>query len=485
MSTEIPVPDIGDFESVEIIEILVKAGDVINKNDPVVTLESDKSSVEVPSPFAGKISSLEVKIGDKVSKGSILALIDNNESNEKSKAEIKEKIELEKPEVTKKEENILPITEKIIQQAESTIDQKPKITVPKKSYRNGNAADIDPTETQEWLDSLDAVLKQDGTDRAHYLLKKLTDEAYKEGFNKPLTRITPYINTIPPELETKSPGDQNLERRIRSLIRWNAAAMVVKANKKNPELGGHIGTFASAATLYDVGMNHFWRAKNNKFGGDLVYFQGHSAPGMYARSFLEGRLSASQLGNFRQEVGVDGLSSYPHPWLMPKFWQFPTVSMGLGPVLAIYQARFTKYLINRGLIKDEGRKIWAFLGDGETDEPESLGAISLASREKLDNLIFVINCNLQRLDGPVRGNGKIIQELEGIFRGAGWNVIKVVWGSYWDQLLSKDKSGLLIKRMNECVDGEYQAFKANDGSYVREKFFGKYPELKRFSFFYD
>ena len=478
MSTEIPVPDIGDFESVEIIEILVKAGDVINKNDPVVTLESDKSSVEVPSPFAGKISSLEVKIGDKVSKGSILALIDNNESNEKSKAEIKEKIELEKPEVTKKEENILPITEKIIQQAESTIDQKPKITVPKKSYRNGNAADIDPTETQEWLDSLDAVLKQDGTDRAHYLLKKLTDEAYKEGFNKPLTRITPYINTIPPELETKSPGDQNLEKRIRSLIRWNAAAMVVKANKKNPELGGHIGTFASAATLYDVGMNHFWRAKNNKFGGDLVYFQGHSAPGMYARSFLEGRLSASQLGNFRQEVGVDGLSSYPHPWLMPKFWQFPTVSMGLGPVLAIYQARFTKYLINRGLIKDEGRKIWAFLGDGETDEPESLGAISLASREKLDNLIFVINCNLQRLDGPVRGNGKIIQELEGIFRGAGWNVIKVVWGSYWDQLLSKDKSGLLIKRMNECVDGEYQAFKANDGSYVREKFFGKYPELK-------
>ena len=478
MSIEISVPDIGDFESVEIIEILVKAGDVINKNDPVVTLESDKSSVEVPSPFAGKISSLKVKIGDKVSKGSVLALIDNNETNEKSKTESKEKIALEKPEVVKKEENILPITEKIIKQAESTIPQEPKKITPKKSYTNGNAGDIDPTETQEWIDSLDAVLKQDGTDRAHYLLKKLTDEAYKEGFNKPLTRITPYINTIPPELEVKSPGDQNLERRIRSLIRWNAAAMVVKANKKNPELGGHIGTFASAATLYDVGMNHFWRAKNNKFGGDLVYFQGHSAPGMYARSFLEGRLSASQLANFRQEVGVDGLSSYPHPWLMPKFWQFPTVSMGLGPVLAIYQARFTKYLINRGLIKEEGRKIWTFLGDGETDEPESLGAISLASREKLDNLIFVINCNLQRLDGPVRGNGKIIQELEGIFRGAGWNVIKVIWGSYWDQLLSKDKSGLLIKRMNECVDGEYQAFKANDGSYVREKFFGKYPELK-------
>ena len=478
MSTEIPVPDIGDFESVEIIEILVKAGDIINKNDPIVTLESDKSSVEVPSPFAGKISSLNVKIGDKVSKGSILALIDNDELNEKKKSESKKKIEIEKTEVVKKEENILPVTEKIIKQAESTVVQKSKKNIPKKSYSNGNAADIDPIETQEWLDSLDAVLKQDGNDRAHYLLKKLTDEAYKEGFNKPLTHITPYINTIPPELEVKSPGDQNIERRIRSLIRWNAAAMVVKANKKNPELGGHIGTFASAATLYDVGMNHFWRGKNNKFGGDLVYFQGHSAPGMYARSFLEGRLSAAQLGNFRQEVGVDGLSSYPHPWLMPKFWQFPTVSMGLGPVLSIYQARFTKYLINRGLIKEEGRKIWTFLGDGETDEPEALGAISLASREKLDNLIFVINCNLQRLDGPVRGNGKIIQELEGIFRGAGWNVIKVIWGSYWDQLLSKDKTGLLIKRMNECVDGEYQAFKANNGSYVREKFFGKYPELK-------
>jgi pyruvate dehydrogenase E1 component len=478
MSTEILVPDIGDFESVEIIEILLKVGDIINKNDPVVTLESDKSSVEVPSPYAGKISSLKVKIGDKVSKGSVLALINNHEVSEEPKSEKKQKVEKEKSPVLHTQENILPITEKIIEQAESAVIQQPKKNITQKSYAKVNETDIDPIETQEWLDSLDAVLKQDGTDRAHYLLKKLTDEAYKEGFNKPLTRITPYINTIPPELEAKSTGDQNIERRIRSLIRWNAAAMVVKANKKNPELGGHIGTFASAATLYDVGMNHFWRAKNNKFGGDLVYFQGHSAPGMYARSFLEGRLSASQLSNFRQEVGVDGLSSYPHPWLMPKFWQFPTVSMGLGPVLSIYQARFTKYLINRGLIKDEGRKIWTFLGDGETDEPESLGAISLASREKLDNLIFVINCNLQRLDGPVRGNGKIIQELEGIFRGAGWNVIKVIWGSYWDQLLSKDKSGLLIKRMNECVDGEYQAFKANDGSYVREKFFGKYPELK-------
>jgi pyruvate dehydrogenase E1 component len=478
MSTEISVPDIGDFENVEVIEILIKAGDLVKKNDPIVTIESDKSSVEVPSPYEGKISSLKVKIGDKVSKGSVLALIESNKIKEDLKFEKKQEVKIENKPILKKEEKILPVTEKIIEEAESNIINTPEKKISQKVYAQPIGNDIDPIETKEWLDSLDAVLKNDGTDRADYLLKKLIDEAYKEGFNKPLTRTTPYINTIPENLEVKSPGDQNIERRIRSLIRWNSAAMVVKANKKNPELGGHIGTFASAATLYDVGMNHFWRGKNNKFGGDLVYFQGHSAPGMYARAFLEGRLSVSQLENFRQEVGVDGLSSYPHPWLMPKFWQFPTVSMGLGPVLAIYQARFTKYLINRGLIKDEGRKIWTFLGDGETDEPESLGAISLASREKLDNLIFVINCNLQRLDGPVRGNGKIIQELEGIFRGAGWNVIKVIWGSYWDQLLARDKTGLLIKRMNECVDGEYQAFKANDGSYVREKFFGKYPELK-------
>ena len=336
MSNEIPVPDIGDFESVEIIEILVKTGDIINENDPIVTLESDKSSVEVPSPFAGKISSLKVKIGEKVSKGSVLALIDIDEVNEKPKEEEKQKIELKEKQDFKKKENILPITEKIIKQAETSIIVEPKKEISKTNYTFSNGADIDPIETQEWIDSLDAVLKKDGTDRAHYLLKKLTDGAYKEGFNKPSTRITPYINTIPAELEAKSHGDQNIERRIRSLIRWNAAAMVVKANKKNPELGGHIGTFASAATLYDVGMNHFWRGKNNKFGGDLVYFQGHSAPGMYARAFLEGRLSAKQLGNFRQEVGVDGLSSYPHPWLMPKFWQFPTVSMGLGPMLAMY-----------------------------------------------------------------------------------------------------------------------------------------------------
>ena len=476
MATEISVPDIGDFESVEIIEILVKPGDTINKNDPVVTLESDKSSVEVPSPFAGKISALKVKIGDKVSKGSVLALIDDEETKVEQQSSEQEK-EKTKPLVLK-EDDVLPETEKIIKEAESTIPQTSKEKSPQKVYARSNGADIDPTETQEWLDSLIAVVAKDGTDRAHYLLKKLIDEAYKEGSNRPLTRITPYINTISPESEVKSPGDQNIERRIRSLIRWNAAAMVVKANKKNPELGGHIGTFASAATLYDVGMNHFWRAKNNKFGGDLIYFQGHCSPGIYARAFLEGRLTAKQLSNFRQEVDKGGLSSYPHPWLMPKFWQFPIVSMGLGSIMSIYQARFTKYLINRGLLKEENRKIWTFLGDGEMDEPESLGAIGLASREKLDNLIFVINCNLQRLDGPVRGNGKIIQELEGIFRGAGWNVIKVIWGSYWDPLLAKDKTGLLVKRMDECVDGEYQAFKAKGGAYVREKFFGKYPKLK-------
>ena len=462
MSKNISVPDIGDFKDVEIIEVLVKPGDQIKKNDPIVTLESDKSSVEVPSPYEGKISQLKVKIGDKVSEGSILATLDGG--NEK------------KEEVAKPTKEIIEVEEKPIPKMEKT-----------NGLRNGKETiyaqpiskdDIDPAETQEWLDSLRAVVKADGSSRAGYLLKKVIDEAYTQGLTLPDTRTTPYINTIPASADIRSPGDQNLERKIRAYIRWNAAAMVVKANKKNPELGGHIGTFASAATLYDVGMNHFWRAKNNKFGGDLVYFQGHSAPGMYARAFLEGRITEKQLDKFRQEVEKGGLSSYPHPWLMPKFWQFPTVSMGLGPMMAIYQARFTKYLINRGLLKDQDRKIWCHLGDGEMDEPESFGAVGLAAREKLDNLIFVINCNLQRLDGPVRGNGKIIQELEGRFRGSGWNVIKVIWGSYWDQLLSKDKTGLLVKRMTEAVDGEYQAFKAKGGSYVREKFFGKYPELK-------
>ncbi len=472
MSLELLVPDIGDFENVEIIEVLVKKGDRINKNDSVVTLESDKSSVEVPSNYEGVIENIKVKIGDKVSKGDLILTLSSSEK-QNNKTSAKKQID----------EKIPPITEKIIQEAEGTIktEEKTQKKIEVKKIENEvkmviSNDDIDPVETKEWLDSLSAVLQNDGSERAHFLIKQLIDQSYKAGSRIPYTQTTPYINTIPPEEEKKSPGDQNIERKIRSFIRWNAAAMVVKANKKFPELGGHIGTFASAATLYDVGMNHFWRAKNNKFGGDLVYFQGHSAPGMYARAFLEGRLTEKQLNSFRQEVKNDGLSSYPHPWLMPKFWQFPTVSMGLGPMLAIYQARFMKYLINRGLIKDEGRKVWAFLGDGEMDEPESLGAIGLAAREKLDNLIFVINCNLQRLDGPVRGNGKIIQELEGIFRGGGWNVIKVIWGSYWDSLLANDKTGHLVKIMNETVDGEYQAFKARNGLYVREKFFGKYPE---------
>ena len=413
MKKDILVPDIGDFDNVEIIEVLVKEGQKIQKNDSIVTLESDKSSVEVPSTEEGDVLKILVKVGDKVSKGD--KLVEIQSASEK------------KPEPEKKEVKNLDIpkdTEKIIVDAEKSqrVEQEKPVETKtisqekKKPTRNieiiSDGNDLDPTETKEWLESLSAVLQNDGKERAQYLIKQLIEHSYKEGSDLVLSRNTPYINTIPPEEDKKSPGDQNIERKIRSLIRWNAAAMVVRANKKNPDLGGHIGTFASAATLYDVGMNHFWRAKNNKFGGDLIYFQGHSAPGIYARSFLEGRLTEKQLDSFRQEVLPGGLSSYPHPWLMPNYWQFPTVSMGLGPMLAIYQARFMKYLINRGLIKDENRKVWAFLGDGEMDEPESLGAIGLASREKLDNLIFVVNCNLQRLDGPVRGNGKIIQELE-------------------------------------------------------------------------
>ena len=463
MAQNISVPDIGEFESVEIIEVLVKVGDQINKDEAIVTLESDKSSVEVPSPFFGKILELNVKVGDKVSKGSLLAKIDSVSNNDEQKKEF----EISNNETGKK--NIVKKDSK----NSNTI-----VNIRKVFDQSYSKDDEDPLETKEWIESLNAVIENNGPSRASFLLNKVVSEAYTAGLVLPDTRTTPYINTIPTELQIKSPGDQNIEKKIRAYVRWNAAAMVVRANKISGELGGHIGTFASAATLYDVGMNHFWRAKNKDFGGDLIYFQGHSAPGMYARAFLEGRLSEKQLNKFRQEVNSGGLSSYPHPWLMPKFWQFPTVSMGLGPIMAIYQARFLKYLINRGLLKDEGRKIWVFLGDGETDEPESLGAISLAAREKLDNLIFVVNCNLQRLDGPVRGNGKIIQELEGSFRGAGWNVLKVIWGSYWDPLLKADKTGLLMKRMNEVVDGEYQAMKAKGGAYVREKFFGKYPELK-------
>jgi pyruvate dehydrogenase E1 component len=333
-------------------------------------------------------------------------------------------------------------------------------------------------ELQEWLDALDAVIDIEGVERSHHLLEKLIDKARRSGVNLPYSAKTAYINTIPPHKEEYTPGDPALEWRIRSINRWNAMAMVVKANRKNSELGGHIASYASAATLYEVGYNHFWHAPGPTHGGDLVYFQGHSAPGIYARAYLLGLLTEQQLDNFRQEVDGNGLSSYPHPWLMPGFWQFPTVSMGLGPIMAIYQARFMRYLENRELIPRQPRKVWAFMGDGEMDEPEAFGAAALASREKLDNLVFVINCNLQRLDGPVRGNGKIVQELESDFRGAGWNVIKVIWGSAWDPLLARDHKGLLLARMEEAVDGEYQAYKAFNGAYVREHFFGKYPELK-------
>jgi len=338
--------------------------------------------------------------------------------------------------------------------------------------------DIDPQETQEWLDALDSVLELEGADRAHYLLERLIDKARRSGADIPLSANTAYVNTIPLTKQPPYPGDQAMESRIRSFIRWNAMAMVVQANRKATELGGHIASFASAATLFDVGFNHFFRATNNSQEGDLVFFQGHSAPGIYARAFLEGRLSEEDMNRFRQEVDGGGLSSYPHPWLMPNFWQFPTVSMGLGPLMSIYQARFMKYLADRDLSATGGRKVWAFMGDGEMDEPESLGAISLAGRERLDNLVHVVNCNLQRLDGPVRGNGKIIQELEAVYRGAGWKVIKVIWGGYWDPLLARDKDNLLLSRMEECVDGDYQAYKSKDGAFVREHFFGKYPELK-------
>jgi pyruvate dehydrogenase E1 component len=338
--------------------------------------------------------------------------------------------------------------------------------------------DLDVLETRDWVDSLKAVLVFRGPERANFLLEKLTEEARREGALLPHSLNTAYVNTIRPENEERSPGNREIEHRLRSLVRWNAIAIVLRANKESSELGGHIASFQSAATLYDIGFGHFWRGPSATRGGDAVYYQGHCSPGIYARAFLEGQLTEEQLLKFRQEVDGTGLSSYPHPWLMPGFWQFPTVSMGLGPLTAIYQARFMKYLHGRGLANTEGRKVWAMLGDGEMDEPESRGAISLAGREHLDNLIFVINCNLQRLDGPVRGNGKIIQELESEFRGAGWNVIKVLWGSGWDALLAKDKHGLLARRMEECVDGEYQTIKSKNGAYVREHFFGKYPELK-------
>ncbi|SFA99723.1 pyruvate dehydrogenase E1 component [Poseidonocella pacifica] len=336
--------------------------------------------------------------------------------------------------------------------------------------------DIDPIESQEWQDAIEDVIQRDGANRAHFLLDKAVQQARANGATLPFSATTPYLNTIPPDDEFDFPGDYEMEGRIRAITRWNAMATVVRRNKESSEYGGHIASFASSAALYDVGLNHFWRSKSAIHGGDLVFFQGHVVPGIYARSFMEGRISQETLEKFRSEVDGGGLSSYPHPWLMPDYWQFPTVSMGLGPLMAIYQARFMKYLHNRGLIDAADRKVWVFLGDGEMDEPESLGAISLAAREKLDNLIFVINCNLQRLDGPVRGNGKIVQELEGEFRGAGWDVIKLLWGRGWDDLLEKDTSGMLRKLMDETVDGDYQTYKSKDGGFIREHFFGRYPE---------
>ncbi|MBM4232884.1 MAG: pyruvate dehydrogenase (acetyl-transferring), homodimeric type [Gammaproteobacteria bacterium] len=338
--------------------------------------------------------------------------------------------------------------------------------------------DLDPNETREWLESIDSVLKAHGPERAHFLLERLIDYTRRSGAYLPFKPNTAYLNSISPGQQPDYPGNRELERRIEAYIRWNATAMVVQANRISSEYGGHIATYASAATLYEVGFNHFWRAPTNQHPGDMIYVQGHASPGIYARAYLEGRLTEDQLRHFRQEVADDGLSSYPHPWLMPDFWQFPTVSMGLGPMQAIFQARFQRYLEHRGLVTPSDRKIWAFLGDGEMDEPESMGALTMPVREKLDNLVFVINCNLQRLDGPVRGNGKIIQELEAAFLGAGWNVIKVLWGSRWDPLLAKDNLGLLRRVMEESVDGEYQNFKAKGGAYTREHFFGKFDELK-------
>src|SRR6195256_3264448 len=337
---------------------------------------------------------------------------------------------------------------------------------------------VDDVEIQEWLESLDAVLESSGAEVATEILERLRAHATVNGIDLPFPANTPYANTIPHRLEPRYPGDQELERRIKSLIRWNALALVVRANRVEHNIGGHISTYASAATLYEVGFNHFFRARTPEFEGDTVYFQGHAAPGIYARAFLEGRISAQKLENFRRELNPGGgLSSYPHPWLMPDFWEFPTVSMGLSPLMAIYQARFMRYLEDRNLKPTTQTKVWAFIGDGETDEPEALGAITLPAREKLDNLVFVINCNLQRLDGPVRGNGQIIQELEAAFRGAGWNVIKVLWGREWDPLLAKDREGLLVKRMGEIVDGQYQKYAVESGAYVREHFWGVDPRL--------
>ena len=339
--------------------------------------------------------------------------------------------------------------------------------------------DIDPVETQEWIDSLEQIINDFGSERAYFILNHLISYARRNGIRAPYQPYTDYVNTIPPNEQMPFSGDRSIERRIKSIIRWNAMAMVVQANRKNHGIGGHISSFASSATLYEVGFNHFFKGPKNSCG-DIIFFQGHCSPGIYSRSFLEGRIDEKMLKNFRLEINSDGgLSSYPHPWLMPTYWQFATVSMGLGPIMAIYQARFMNYLIDRKIIENSNKKVWAFLGDGEMDEPESLGAITLASREKLDNLIFVVNCNLQRLDGPVRGNGKIIQELEGAFRGAGWNVIKVIWGSDWDELFDNDKNGLLINKLNQSVDGDFLKYIVEGGAYFREKFWKSDKNLSK------
>ncbi|HEY8020729.1 MAG TPA: pyruvate dehydrogenase (acetyl-transferring), homodimeric type, partial [Thermoanaerobaculia bacterium] len=352
-----------------------------------------------------------------------------------------------------------------------------ELKTPLNWYSGG--ADTNVEETEEWLSAFEQVVDLEGGERGQYLLRKLLEKGYEKDVILPFTGNTPYINTIPLAEQPPYPGDRAIERRIKSLVRWNAMAMVVRANKRSAGLGGHISTFASSATLYQVGFHHFFRGRGpSGFGGDIVFYQGHGSPGIYANAFMEGRISAAQMDNFRRELAPGGgLSSYPHPWLMPDFWEYPSVSMGLSPIQAIYQAKFNHYLKDRGIADTEGRRVWAFLGDGETDEPETLGAITLASREALDNLIFVINCNLQRLDGPVRGNGKIVQELETAFRGAGWNVIKVLWGDDWDRLIEADSTGLLIQRMNEVVDGELQKYTVEAGGYFRQHFFGKHPEL--------
>src|ERR1700726_1415123 len=339
--------------------------------------------------------------------------------------------------------------------------------------------DADPDETNEWLESLDTLVATEGAVRARFVIGKLLERARRLQVPVPSLVSTPYINTIPPDQEPWFPGDEEMERRIRRIVRWNAAAMVTRANHKSEGIGGHLSTYASAASLYEVGFNHFFRGKDDGRAGDQIYYQGHAAPGMYSRAYLEGRLTEQQLDNFRQETGGNGLSSYPHPRLMPDFWEFPTVSMGLGPLNAIYQARFNRYLYNRRIADTEECRVWCFPGDGECDEPESLGALAIASREQLDNLIFVVNCNLQRLDGPVRGNGKIIQELEAVFRGAGWNVIKVIWGSKWDELLQRDVDGVLLNKMNTTVDGEFQKYAVESGAYIREHFFGPDPRLRK------